>query len=166
MTVDIDVDLVGLLISELGVEWPADGFSYDDGKLTVPSQYEDAVTKLMPSMQRKSLIAYAAAKRFAIETGGITVNGALVDTSRDSQNMINGAYNYAKANPDKAISFKGSSGWVNMTADEAIAVGEAVGDHVQACFAAEGTIAAAIAAGKIKDQASIDAAAWPTNNGR
>lgn len=138
---------------------------YDGENLNYPDDLSaevEAIDVSAPSLPFQ-MRAYAAAKRFQIETGGITVNGALVDTSRDSQNMINGAYNYAKANPTKTISFKATSGWVAITADEAIAIGSAVGDHVQTCFANEAAVDAAITSGAITTMPQIDAFAWPPN---
>jgi len=41
------------------------------------------------------------------------------------------------------------------------AIATAVGAHVQACFAAENAVQAAITAGTITTTAEIDAAAWP-----
>jgi hypothetical protein len=108
------------------------------------------------------LVAYAAAKRFDVETGGITVNGASIATDRDSQNMINGGYNYAQANPDKPIQFKAVSGWVELDHDTMVAIANAVGNHVQACFALESSVDKEIAAGTIKTTTEIDAKDWPS----
>lgn len=106
------------------------------------------------------LAAYAAAKRFAVETGGVTVNGAHIATDRASQAMISGAYAFAQANPNETISFKGEGGFVSLTAAQMEAIGQAVGQHVQACFAAEADVAAQIASGAITTTAEIDAYAW------
>ena len=105
-----------------------------------------------------TLQEYAAAKRWEKETGGLEVNGAIIDTTRDSQNMITGAYNYAQANPSKLVSFKATSGWVQLSAAEVIAIGLAVGDHVQALFDLENVVSDQIAAGVITSVEQIDAA--------
>lgn len=107
------------------------------------------------------LAAYAADKRWRIETGGIVVNGAAIDTSRDSQAMISGAFAYSQANPDKLIKFKAATGWTTLDAATVAAIATAVGDHVQACFAVEEEVAAAIEAGTITSIEQIDAADWP-----
>lgn len=107
------------------------------------------------------LYAYAAAKRYEVETGGITVNGATVDTSRDSQSMITGAYAYSQAHPEETIHFKAASGWVTLDAATLAVIATAVGAHVQACFAVEAAVAAEIEAGTITTTAEIDAADWP-----
>ena len=87
-----------------------------------------------------ALPAYAAGKRWLVETGGITVAGAHIQTDRDSQAMITGAYAYAQANPDATINYKAEGGFVALTAAQMTAIGLAVGAHVQACFAAEAAI--------------------------
>ena len=52
------------------------------------------------------LRAYAAARRFEIETGGVTVGGSTVSTDRDSQAMITGAYTYVQAFGAMTVPFK------------------------------------------------------------
>jgi len=113
------------------------------------------VVEFAPSVD---LVAYASNKRWEKETGGIEIDGAIIDTSVESQNRINGAYNYALENPAKNVSFKAASGWVQLSAEEMIAIGRAVGDHVQGMFALERAIAAEIASGTITTVEQIDAA--------
>lgn len=107
------------------------------------------------------LRAYAARKRYTVETGGIVVNGASIDTDRASQSMITGAYAYAQANPDAQVMFKASSGWVQLSAAQVISIATAVGAHVQAAFTAECAVDAAISAGSVADYSGIDAWEWP-----
>ena len=109
------------------------------------------------------LYAYAASKRYAVETGGITVGGMHVMTDRASQSLITGAYNYVQANPDVLVKFKTAAGFVEVTATQMTAIANAVGAHVQAAFAAEGEINQQIIAGTITTPAKIDAFAWPAN---
>lgn len=110
------------------------------------------------------LYAYAASKRYAVETGGIVLNGMRVMTDRASQSLITGAYNYVQANPEITVKFKTSGGFVELTATQMTAIANAVGAHVQAAFAAEGEINQEIIAGTITTPAEIDAFAWPSNN--
>lgn len=105
-----------------------------------------------------ALAAYAAAVRFAVETGGITVLGVTVDTSRESQAMITGAHAFALATPAAVISYKSAGGFVTLDAATMVAVAPAVGQHVQACFAREAEVATAIAAETVTSRAAIDAA--------
>lgn len=110
---------------------------------------------------KATLKVYAASKRWQVETGGITVAGAAVKTDRASQAMITGAFAYAQANPSASIAFKAADGFVMLTAAEVEAIAKAVGAHVQASFAAEAAIVAAIEAGAITSFAAIDGADWP-----
>jgi hypothetical protein len=109
------------------------------------------------------LYAYAAAKRYVVETGGIVINGMSVMTDRQSQSLITGAYNYVDANPDVTVQFKTTSGFVELTATQIKAVANAVAAHVQASFAAEGAIDQEIIAGTITTTAEIDGLAWSSN---
>lgn len=104
------------------------------------------------------MIAYTAQKRWEKETGGIEVNGQIIDTSRESQSMITGAYAYSQANPSETIQFKAASGWVTLDAPTIAAIATAVGAHVQACFALEANIADQITNGTITTTGEIDAA--------
>lgn len=115
----------------------------------------------LATVSKADLIAYAASKRWRVETGGITLNGARIDTARDSQAMIANAYAYVTASGAASISYKANSGWVTMDAATVKAVALAVGAHVQACFAFEETVAADIEAGTLTTTAEIDALAWP-----
>ncbi|MDR3473316.1 MAG: DUF4376 domain-containing protein [Devosia sp.] len=112
-----------------------------------------------PSVDLKTV---AADKRWQVETGGITVSGAAIPTDRASQAMITGAVAFAQLNSDASIDFKAGGGFVTLTAAQMIAVGQAVGAHVQACFAAEKAIDADIDAGTITTAAQVDEEPrWP-----
>lgn len=107
------------------------------------------------------LRSHAASVRFAVETGGVTVGAATIDTGRDSQSMIAGALAYVQASEAASVEFKAASGWVTLSAGEVKAIALAVGAHVQACFAAERDIDEAIAAGSVTSREQIDAWPWP-----
>ncbi len=104
------------------------------------------------------LTAYAAAARYKRQTSGVTINGSVIATDPVSQGLIAGMVTYAQLNPNATISFKSATGWVSITAAQAIAIGQAVGSRVQACFAAEQMIDAEIVAGTITTTALIDQA--------
>ncbi|NTG00121.1 DUF4376 domain-containing protein [Agrobacterium rhizogenes] len=129
------------------------GYLYDGKTFSAP---------VIPEITPDDLLTYAATKRYAVETGGITVDGSKVATDRQSQALITGAYNYVQANPDVTVTFKTSVGFVELTAAQMMAIANAVAAHVQASFAAESEIIAEISAGTIKATADIDAFAWPT----
>ena len=111
------------------------------------------------------LIAYAAAKRYWAETAGKTLTGGVVVGTDDvAQRKIAGVRhafdNGTLASMDK-VAFKAKSGWVDMGKTDIEAVHTAVVRHVQACYAKEKEVAAAITAGTITSTAEIDAAGWP-----
>lgn len=117
-----------------------------------------------PPVTRADLVAYAASRRWAIQTGGITVGGITVDTSDASRAMIADAVAYVQASGVASVDFKAVGGWATISAADLVAIGLAVGAHVQAAFAAERAVDAAIAAGAITTAAQIDAWAWPPNS--
>jgi hypothetical protein len=110
-----------------------------------------------------SLMDYASQKRWQVETGGVTVNGTLIRTDAKSQNRISGAALLAINDPDLAsIDWEATPGeWVTVDKADMIAIGIAVGRHVQACFSTLRDVQAALAAGTITTTAEVDAAAWP-----
>ncbi|MFB2562419.1 DUF4376 domain-containing protein [Rhizobium sp. IMFF44] len=140
-----------MLVSS-AVDWPE-----------TPGSLLAIVSGWSPEPPPIDLYAYAASKRYAVETGGIVLNGMRVMTDRASQSLITGAYNYVQANPEIAVKFKTSGGFVELTAAQMTAIANAVGAHVQAAFAAEGEINQQIIAGTITTLAEIDAFGWPSN---
>mgnify|MGYP001053494492 CR=1 FL=1 len=132
---------------EVGEGWSFDGSSFSAPVVAPPD--------------KASLKAYAASKRWQVETGGITVADAAIQTDRASQAMITGAFAYAQANPAASIAYKTAEGFVTLAAAEVEAIANAVGAHVQASFAAEAAIVGAIEAGAITTFAAIDGADWP-----
>jgi hypothetical protein len=115
-----------------------------------------------PEPQPVDLVAYAAQKRWEVETGGIMVAGVPVATDDRSKIMIIGARVKADADANFTTQWKLPSGdFLTIDAATLIAISDAVLAHVDACFAVEATVLAGIAAGTITTTANIDAAAWP-----
>ncbi|EEE42850.1 DUF4376 domain-containing protein [Roseibium alexandrii] len=135
--------------------------AYINDKLVVLSPEVAAEYTETPEKTRQLQKEALAAKRWEVETGGLILNGVLIDTSRESQAMINGAYAQAqrkKDAPGYMINFKGRDGWVSLTADQMINIGEAVGDFVQACFDHERSLSDLID----QSDTSVDInAGWP-----
>jgi hypothetical protein len=105
------------------------------------------------------LTAYAAFVRYAKETGGITVSGVAMPTDRETQTQLAGANSYVQATPSATIQWKLANGsFVSLSAAQISAIATAVAAHVQACFAAEATLVAGIAAGSITTKAQVDSA--------
>lgn len=126
-----------------------------------PDWLFDGVTFVPPAAgaySKAQLKAYAAARRYAVEVGGLTIDAKPIATDRASQAMIAGAYNYVAASPSAVIQYKTETGFVELTAAEITAIATAVGAHVQMCFAKEAEVAAAIDAATVVALAEIDAA--------
>lgn len=111
----------------------------------------------LPPPSTADLRAHAAVRRFAVETGGIVVGSATIDTSRDSQSMIAGALAYVQASGAATVEFKAASGWVTLSAEQVRTIALAVAAHVQRCFAAERAADEAIDAGTVSTFTEIDA---------
>ncbi|MBB5573321.1 DUF4376 domain-containing protein [Rhizobium paranaense] len=126
-----------------------------------PPSLMSIVAGWSPEPVSVDLQAYAATKRYAVETGGIVFGDMAVSTDRQSQALIAGAYAYVQANPTITVNFKTANGFVNLTAAQVRAVANAVGAHVQASFAAEDAVVEAITVGTIKTAADVDAFPWP-----
>lgn len=146
--------------------------THEDGQSVDPAAYGEGVVVLpyggpltaadllgrpVPAID---LPGYAAAKRFAVETGGITVAGARIATDRQSQAMIGNAFAYVQASGAGQVSYKTAAGFVTLSVDQIRSVALAVGAHVQACFMAEDGVDAALHASPptITDIAGVDAA--------
>lgn len=107
------------------------------------------------------LLQDVAAKRWAVETGGITVVGLRVATGIEDQNRITSVVANAELAQVDAVDFKGADAWATLTVPQVRAVAGAVARHVQRCYSAERAHAEAIAA-----LAGIDAArAYDTTAG-
>jgi hypothetical protein len=117
----------------------------------------EAAALVPTSPTADDLRTHAAARRYAVETGGLVVGDATIDTSRSSQSMIAGAVGYMQASGAASVEFKAASGWTTLSADEILNIALAVAAHVQRCFAAERAVDEAIAAGSVTTYAQIDA---------
>lgn len=105
---------------------------------------------------KQKLAEYAAEKRWQKEIAGITVGGAPVRTDRESQGLIAGAFQMVQDDPQKVIKFKTAGGFVDLDATMMGAIARAVGQHVQACFAAEASVVADIDSGAITTFEQVD----------
>ncbi len=114
-----------------------------------------------PPPSAADLYVAAVDKRWRVETGGISVGGVPVATDRESQSLITGAHAYVLTNPDVSIKFKAANGFVDLDATRVTAVATAVAAHVQACFAVEADVAAAIADGTVTTTQQVDDWPWP-----
>lgn len=168
----ISVDALQAVMATLPTEaqQPESGIFYDDGTLHVPERWVEQVAESVAAAvapgasdrrRHAALRAYAADKRYAVETGGLVVGGRRIDTSRDSQALITGAHAYVSAADVPTVEFKAAGGWVTLTRADVQGIALAVAAHVQACFAVERAIDTAIEADEITSTTEIDAANWP-----
>lgn len=95
----------------------------------------------------------------------VEVNHPTIDTSRQGQAMINGAWSAAQIDPNILIDFKTKSGaWQQLDATYIQALAETVAEWVQQCFSREKALHQAIdAAVSQTDVMAIDIyTGWPT----
>ncbi len=113
--------------------------------------------------KREALKAAATAKRWACETGGITLpSGARVRTAIEDQNRIASVIATAQLAGVTEVDFKGEDGWLTLPISDVQQIAAAVGLHVQACFSAERAHHAAIDALDAEDLDDYDVStAWP-----
>lgn len=90
------------------------------------------------------LLRAAAARRWAVETGGIFASGVRLATAIEDQNRITSVVANATLAGVESVDFKAASGWVSLTLAELTAIAGAIARHVQRCYTAERTHADAI----------------------
>lgn len=113
----------------------------------------------VPVVSLDELKAAVAAERFGREGVGIVVDGLQIETTRDSQALIASTGLSAVIDPEYRCNFKTAAGFVEIGAEQIIAIAKAVRAHVQACFDRELTLLRAIEAGQY--QAEMLFEGWP-----
>lgn len=125
------------------------------------------VPERAPTLEERkaAMLAEVSARRWAVETGGIVVNGAPIRTDEIGQAKLTGAVALFDNDPDlESIDWEGQPGmWVTLDGETIRALGVAVGRHVQACFTRARALHEAIAAAETHgDLDAIDLeAGWP-----
>ena len=103
--------------------------------------------ELADAMQalRTQLLQAVTARRWEVETGGITLPGGVqIATTTQDQNRIATVISTAALGGVETVEFKAASGWATLTLDQVRGIAAAIAIHVQACFAAERAHHAAI----------------------
>lgn len=119
----------------------------------------ETIVEYTPSLEPVDLIAYAADKRWQMETGGFEFSGLHIATDDRSKIMMAGAREAAKANPDFTTPWVTSTGEIAvLDAVLTIAISDAVGAHVNDVFRTYAQVLPQIIDGTITDQSQIDAA--------
>ena len=133
-------------------------------ELTHEEEADYLAAQLIPFAQQKERkLSDLAALRYQHETSGITLNGMQIETDRQSQALITGAWSFAQLNPSVLIDWKGVNGWIQIDAATVNVIAGAVATHVQACFTNERLHAEAInALATSEEVADYDmTAGWP-----
>lgn len=112
-----------------------------------PSEVDAFLNPPPPVLTAADHRAAVAAERYKHETAGIVVVGMAIDTDDRSKLLINGAALEAMIDPAYVMNWKTPHGFMQLTAEQVIAVARAVRSHVQACFDREGELLDAIEAG-------------------
>ncbi|RON61045.1 DUF4376 domain-containing protein [Pseudomonas fluorescens] len=100
-----------------------------------------------------------AAERYEREDSAVSVDGLLIATSRESAGLIYGAGLSAMLDPDYCCNFKTLDGFVEIGAQQILAIAKAVRTHVQACFDRELALLQAVEAGTYSDEMLKEG--WP-----
>lgn len=100
-----------------------------------------------------------ADRRYAVEVGGITLQGLPINTDDRSKLLINGAALEATLDPAYTMRWKTPAGFVDLTGAQVIGVARAVRAHVQACFDREAELLAGLESGALTEE--VLAAFWP-----
>jgi len=100
-----------------------------------------------------------ANERYRREASSITVEGLVIETTRDSQALIASTGLSAVLDPDYRCNFKTVTGFVEIGSAQIIAIAKAVRAHVQACFDRELALLRAVEAGEYRDEMLTEG--WP-----
>lgn len=110
---------------------------------------------------KAALKAYAAQKRYQVETGGMTVMGMPIPTDREIQSKLSGAVLAFQAGAlTGSIDWKTAAGWATLDQTTVTALASAVAAHVQTAFSNEKAVSVAIDAETITTIDQINAANW------
>ena len=115
----------------------------DDWSIADQTAYDAAVAAALAARKAKMKAAITA-RRWEVETGGITVSGAAIATDAGTQAKLSGALQLVQADDQVVIDWKGENGWVQLNAAAVTAVAVAVGRHVQAAFTREKALHTAV----------------------
>ncbi|AJY46474.1 DUF4376 domain-containing protein [Martelella endophytica] len=110
---------------------------------------------------KAELSAYAARKSWETRIEGPLINGVRIKCDGEAIGLINGMAALAERDADRTFSFDAhgdGTAVLSLTAVEAIAIAERVGEFVQWTFDRRADVYAAIDAGTVSNQAEVDAA--------
>lgn len=127
---------------------------------------ENVLSDIPVSDRQAQMCEMVRARRYGVETGGVTVQGgAVLITDRDSQAKITGAVALFENDQTLAsIDWEAQPGvWVSVDRAAMLGIGVAVGRHVQQCYShSRQLIESIMAASSHAELDAIDiAAGWP-----
>ena len=102
--------------------------------------------------------AEIAAARYETEIAGVTFNGLLIHTDRESRSLLTGTALKASMDPSYVCRWKTGSGFVSLSSSQIIAVADVVREYVQGCFDREGDLCDLIDAAT--DIETVNAITW------
>lgn len=151
---------------ELGVnkKWGSEVLTLDTERQVVLVKRKQVAMTAGEKAARDELIAaqwadQIAARRFQVETGGVTVEGVQINTERDSQSLLTGAAFAASLDPGYHTKWKAATGFVDLTGEQILGIASQVRAFVQACFNREAELLGAVADGSITAQMLEEG--WP-----
>ena len=151
---------------ELGTnkKWGAEVFTLDTERKVVQVARKQVAMTAADKAARDALVAehwasQIAARRYDAEVAGTVVGGMPIATDDRSKLLINGAALRANRSSDYVLRWKTSDGFVDLTADQVLAVADAVSEHVQACFDREDVLTDAVATGMMTTEMLEEG--WP-----
>ena len=145
-------------------KWGAEVLTLDADRKVVVVTHKQVNMTAAEKAARDELIAAdwaqrIEARRYTAEVGGTTASGMPIVTDDRSKSLIAGAALRATRSADYTLRWKTADGFVDLNADQVIAVADAVSDHVQACFNRESALLDAVADGTIT--AEMLEEGWP-----
>lgn len=158
---------VAWVIDRSGLD-PQEAFSRIISNATPPEEWTPPPDVVLTGEALKaSLRAYAAEKRWNVETGGcIDPNGNAIATDRDSQTKLIAEMLAITTNmrTDPSPWKLRGNGFVMLTNTQMLQAITAARTHIANAFGGEAIALAGIEAGTITDKAGVNAVAWPSNN--
>lgn len=114
--------------------------------------YSQLITAEQKAEQaRQALVSSIAARRWQAETGGIYVAGMHIETDDRSKALITGSAIKAMRSDAYTLNWKTPEGFIQIPAEQVLAMADAVSDHVQACFNREADLIEALEAGTLTE---------------
>lgn len=121
---------------EVWEEKPDGYFTRDEWAELHPAQ----VVKISLEALKEAKKTEIAAARYETEIAGVTYNGLLIHTDRESRSLLTGTALKASVDPSYVCRWKTGSGFVSLSSSQIIAVADVVREYVQGCFDREGDL--------------------------